>query len=239
MELTLMKNTTKTILSLIGIALIAYSAYVLYGYVKPGFYLHGESMSPTILPDKVYSGRRIWGFQAIERNRVVAISPELLSDIDVKHPPGFYIKRMVGLPGDTLEFSKSEGNLLAINGVPVRLTPTDKVKSYFLRSKRADTYGEQISGVPYEYHDQYGGAHYVYESTRNPKSSTKGSKALIFADVIFDMPFLDKLPSQNGNVFVDIPDGYYFALSDNRTVGTDSRHYGLVPRASIKAYIDI
>lgn len=239
MRLALKKHSINKFLKLAGVVLLAGSAYVCHNYLNPDFYLHGQSMYPTITPGKVYTGSRLIFSDTVERNQIVAISPEKLSHQDVEHPDGLYIKRIVGLPGDTLTFTKDEGNLIAINGQPLNIKPATDLKSFSLRSKRDESFGESISGDPYKYSDQFGASYFIYQSTKSQAAFADGSKAEKFADVIFNMPFLNSQPDMDGKVSVTVPEGFYFALSDNRTVGTDSRHYGFVPEDSVKAYLEI
>lgn len=215
--------------------LIAGAIYAGYQFLTPSFYIHGQSMLPSISPSKVYPGYRLFSSESVKRGDVVAISPKLLSSKDVQHPNGLYIKRIVGVPGDTLTFTKNEGNLVAINGLKMVFSPIENGKSFSLRSKMDDSQGASIAGIPFKYTDPYGNTHLGYQSVWDNNAFTHDAATKKFADIVFNMPFLDGQANDNGMVFVTVPQGTFFALSDNLTVGTDSRHFGFVPEESVKA----
>jgi len=90
-----------------------------------------------------------------------------------------YVKRVVGLPGDTVEIKHST---LIVNGVPV------------VNKKDSNSLHEEISGHSYV-------VKWKAEEQMSP---------------------------------VKVPDGHLFVLGDDRTQGTDSRHWGFLPKSSLK-----
>jgi signal peptidase I len=235
MKFALNKNKFNKFLKYSGTMLIAGAIFAGYQFLTPSFYIHGQSMLPSISPSKVYPGYRLFSSDSVKRGDVVAISPEGLSSKDVQHPNGLYIKRIVGLPGDTLTFTKNEGNLVAINGLKMVFTPIENGKSFSLRSKMEDSLGASVAGIPFKYTDPYGNTHLGYQSVWDMNGSAHDAVTKKFAEVVFNMPFLDGQANEKGMVFVTVPKGAFFALSDNLTVGTDSRHFGFVPEKSVKA----
>jgi signal peptidase I len=220
-----------------GIALLSAAAFISVNkannFINPKINIHGQSMTPGITPGITYQGKRSFFGSDIERNQIVAILPYSLSNKNVQHPNGPYIKRVVGLPGDTLTFSKQEGNLLKINDTTVSLELTNEHPTFALTSKRPESKGVKIKERPYTFRDAYGGEYFVYQAFLSGDELANDTKLKSFSKVIFNMPFLKSLSSERDIITVKVPDDHYFALSDNRAAGTDSRHFGFVPKDSI------
>jgi signal peptidase I len=217
-----------------GIALLSTAAFLsaskVYNHINPKVNINGQSMTPNIMPGLTYQGQRSIIGGSIERNQIVAILPHGLESKDVLHPNGPYIKRVVGMPGDILVFSPIEGNLIKINGVDVTLEATSAYPTFTLTSKREDSLGSKIKERPYSLTDGHGGSYLVYQAFLAGNELKKSPDLKSFSEVVFNMPFLNERKVDAQPVTVEVPNGYYFALSDNRAAGTDSRHFGFVPK---------
>src|SRR5690349_612209 len=109
------------------LAVIAFHSFV----AKP-FYIPSESMMPTLLKgDRLVVSKYPFGWSWVSPSfhvlphwggRLLGRMPER-GDIVIVTPPGQsddYIKRVIGLPGDTIEV---RGGRLVINGKPVKSVP--------------------------------------------------------------------------------------------------------------------
>jgi signal peptidase I len=103
-----------------------------------------------------------------------------------KHPEIDYIKRIIGLPGDTVQV---RGGTLYINSQPVRREY--KGREHYKDATLFSVYNRYIETLP------NGVKHYIYEISDNER---------------FD----------NTPVYT-VPEGYYFAMGDNRDSSLDSR----------------
>lgn len=128
------------------------------------------------------------------------------------------VKRLVGMPGDTLEFDAHLKTLVRINGFDFSV---QKIK----KSRRHIVDGT-ISYI-YEHKDGTDG-YYVYQMKELPKELS------VFAKNALKTDFLNSLEKTgDSRIVVHLNKGEYFMLSDNRTVGVDSRHYGPVKLSDI------
>ena len=202
------------------------------------FKIPSGSMIPTLeLGDQIFVNKFIYGVRLPFTNYVpfVIVRPPKRGDVIVFNnpvrPEVDYIKRVVAVAGDTLEFTE-EG--VVINGAlqpreleneqyrfwehnEVQVSSFDSLR-YWISTWREDDwvdrpealYRESFDGVP----------HLILDETNRRKST------------------LDKMPARSS---IKVPDGAVFVMGDNRNNSADSR-FGLgvtngfefVPYGSIK-----
>jgi signal peptidase I len=112
-----------------GLLWVLMAVLLFHSFVAKPFYIPSESMMPTLLKgDRLVVSKYPYGWSWVSpsfhvfphwQGRLFGKTPER-GDIVIVTPPGQsddYIKRVIGLPGDTIEV---RGGRLVINGKPVK-----------------------------------------------------------------------------------------------------------------------
>jgi signal peptidase I len=119
-----------------GLLWVLLAVLLFHSFVAKPFYIPSESMMPSLLKgDRLVVSKYPYGWSWVSPSfhvfphwdgRLLGRMPER-GDIVIVTPPGQsddYIKRVIGLPGDTVEV---RGGRLVINGKPVKSVPRPPV----------------------------------------------------------------------------------------------------------------
>lgn len=189
--------------------------FVLRSFAYEPFRIPSGSMIPTllvgdlILVNKFNYGLRmpVWNFKITEG------TPPARGDVMVfRYPPQpnmDYIKRIVGLPGDTVSYQNKK---LTINGQPV---PMQELSDYFdSDSMRHAKHWQETLGDK------------THEILNNPEVPA-------FVMGIMQFPNRNLCNYTVEGVSCTVPQGHYFVMGDNRDNSQDSRSWGFVPEDNI------
>ena len=200
--------------------------FLLRSFLVEPFKIPSGSMMPTLLVgDFILTNKFIYGIRLpIINKKIINVEEPKRGDVMVfRYPMDTsvdYIKRVVGLPGDTVQYVDKK---LIINGKPVQYT-ADGTFAY-------DT----------------GGLNYVTDSVYKEQLGSHDhlmmlqpdTKPIYLSQVWPD--FHDKQDcSYNAQGFTcKVPPGHYFMMGDNRDGSNDSRYWGFVPERNIvgKAFL--
>jgi signal peptidase I len=188
--------------------------------VEP-FKIPSGSMMPTLLiGDFILVNKFTYGIRLpVINQKIVQLNDPQRGDIMVfRYPedPGLdYIKRVVGTPGDVVEYRDKK---LSVNGQPV---PT----------RQTDTYSYVGSGLNYV-------TALVYDERLNGEGHammTEPGKPDFFPPQVMDFPGRENCSynAEGVGFKCTVPAGQYFMMGDNRDASNDSRYWGFVPDENI------
>lgn len=201
---------------------------VLRSFFFEPYNIPSDSMVPTletgdyILVNKYQYGVRL----PITNTKVIDVGEPARGDVAVfRYPPQpgiSYIKRIIGLPGDRIVYDQGK---LTINGQPVPFEVAE-----FAREK------DVLDTPPSIYHYETLGEH--KHLVRNLEGQNTLVTQFNYAQSEKDLPYVatanDRFVKSKGQSWeVEVKEGHYFAMGDNRDQSADSRFWGLVPEANL------
>jgi len=185
--------------------------FLLRSFLVEPFKIPSGSMIPTLLVgDFILVNKYTYGIRIpVINKKVMELNSPRRGDVVVfrypKDPSLDYIKRVVGLPGDKVEYRNKR---LTINGQAMPMRPNgdflDKEKLYY-----TPRLVETLGGVE---HDA------LVEDEAPP-----------FVPHVDQYPQRDKCLYNSEGFICEVPAGHYFMMGDNRDNSQDSRVWGFVP----------
>lgn len=198
-----------------GLFPVLFVVFVLRSFLFEPFKIPSGSMIPTlmvgdlILVNKFHYGVRL----PVINTKITDGNPVERGDVMVfRYPPQptlDYIKRVVGLPGDTVAYLNKR---LTINGVEV---PTEQLPDFF--DTDAMRYFKQLE-------EHLGEKPHRMLNTPGVPAYIQGAS---------EYPYRENCVYSVEGVTCKVPEGYYWVLGDNRDNSLDSRYWGFVPEANI------
>ncbi|AOI98524.1 signal peptidase I [Burkholderia sp. LA-2-3-30-S1-D2] len=191
------------------------AVFVVRSFVVEPFKIPSGSMVPTLrIGDFILVNKFEYGLRLpITNTKITQGSPLSRGDVVVFRYPKDesvdYIKRVIGLPGDTVAYQDKQ---LTINGQPVPETPLPD----FFDDERQN-YAKQFE-----------------ETIGNKKNAILNNPAVPpFVMGAYDYPYRDNCTYNSRGVICKVPPGHYFMMGDNRDNSADSRYWGFVPDNNI------
>lgn len=179
------------------------------------FNIPSESMVPTLeVGDFILVNKFNYGIRLpLVHTKIINTGEPKHGDVMVfrypENPKQSFIKRVVGLPNDTIEMKDGQ---LFINGVAQQRQLLGQIHAELKTS-------QGIVPIMMDYYQNELGLHQFKSHQISLKQSNQKLSTRIQADNSLTM---------NQNWSITVPQGHYFVLGDNRDQSQDSRFWGFV-----------
>lgn len=211
-------------------------------FVVEPFNIPSSSMVPTLYTgDFIVVNKASYGLRLpITHTKILNTGEPKHGDVVVfrypENPKRYYIKRMIGLPGDTVAFSN---DTLTVNGQKIDTKKhdyqmPDELNAKLLPQVINDQHLSDVERMTYSQEEEKHARYY----TETHGEHVYQVRYLGDLNSAQDAPFLQKnspmlMETGGASWQITVPQGQYFVMGDNRDRSEDGRFWGFVPEANL------
>ncbi|MDR3322856.1 MAG: signal peptidase I, partial [Zoogloeaceae bacterium] len=196
--------------------------FVLRSFIVEPFRIPSGSMTPTLLDgDFILANKYTYGVRLpILHKKIIAVNLTQRGDVMVfrypENPEQNYIKRVIGVPGDTVAYQDKR---LTINGKEI---PVEPLEGYL----HVENHGSERIESTYldQFEERLGNVSHRMLNNQDVPAYINGASPF---------PDRDHCQYNTSGVTCQVPAGRYFVMGDNRDNSQDSRYWGFVPEENI------
>lgn len=211
-------------------------------FVIEPFNIPSSSMVPTLhTGDFIIVNKASYGLRLpLTHTKILDTGSPERGDVVVfrypVQPNMYYIKRVIGLPNDTISF---KDGVLSVNGETVATEKTThqmgdefiakllpaQIDSHVFSDEERSRFGHEEEKFAHYYQENLGSHQYLVRYLGDINSAAGGKFLQENAPEV--------ITSEGREWTVRVPEGRYFVLGDNRDSSQDSRYWGFVPEANL------
>jgi signal peptidase I len=197
--------------------------FLLRSFVAEPFKIPSSSMRPTLeVGDFILVNKFAYGIRLpiLERKVIETGNPQRGDVVVFRYPVNpsqDFIKRVVGVPGDTVEYRDKK---LAINGTPLARTP--------------DGNYSWLEGLRFETTERFVERAVSERGTHDYTVAVSAQAPTVYPQNVRTFPGREHCDYNTEGFVCRVPPGNYFMMGDNRDFSDDSRYWGFVPDDHIR-----
>ena len=203
--------------------------------------MNGISMLPT------YQNKESVFFLNKRDNRIIqrgdVVRADKFTDSDSNDQ---YVKRVIGIPGDNILLHVN-GYVFSINGEKIIYSKVSDSQNYLYQTESQQKQNANLDFdlIPKDELHKYASFGTEFEESFADKKhlvimligGESRPKRDYIKHLIMNVATHDFTFNEDGLAKINVPDGSYFLMSDNRPIGVDSRHFGFVRESDISAIL--
>lgn len=211
-------------------------------FVIEPFNIPSSSMVPTLhTGDFIIVNKSSYGLRLpLTHTKILDTGSPERGDVAVfrypVQPNMYYIKRVIGLPNDTITY---QDGVLSVNGEPVATEKTThhiddsllnvlfpkQIQNHVLTDEERAKFGHEEEKFAHYYQETLGDHQYHVRYLGDLNASAGGQFLQANAPEV--------IASGGRQWTVKVPEGQYFVMGDNRDSSQDSRYWGFVPEENL------